>query len=104
MTTNDKLEFIFAMAKHSNVTLHDCKRLMRYAATHHRLAEDSCNREWTDQDESKKIRVRKSIQTIIHSHGARVLFNFDPRGCTVKIQVPDGFTNDFGGEGICIPS
>lgn len=32
------------------------------------------------------------------------VFSGDPRGAVLKIRVPDGYTNDFGGEGICVPS
>jgi len=37
------------------------------------------------------------------SFGALAILGGDPRGCVVKIKVPDGFTNDFGNEGICVP-
>lgn len=32
------------------------------------------------------------------------LFQNDPRGAVLKIRVPDGYTNDMGREGICVPS
>lgn len=36
--------------------------------------------------------------------GVVPLFQNDPRGAVLKIRVPSGYTNDFGGEGICVPS
>lgn len=32
------------------------------------------------------------------------VFFGDPRGAVLKIRVPDGFSDSFGGEGICVPS
>lgn len=46
-TTRDKMEFVYACAKHSRLTLSDCQRILRYAATIQRLAETACNRELT---------------------------------------------------------
>ena len=34
---------------------------------------------------------------------AAAVFGGDPRGCTVKLTFADGATNDFGGEGWCVP-
>lgn len=36
--------------------------------------------------------------------GVRPLFQNDPRGAVLKIRVPSGWSDDFGGEGICVPS
>jgi hypothetical protein len=104
MATKDKLEFVHAMAKHSAATLWDCRRLLRYAATHQRLATEECNRQFTPMDEQKRIRVRQRIRKIAESFGAQARFSGDPRGCTVKLAVPDGYTNDWGKEGICVPT
>jgi hypothetical protein len=104
MSTNEKLEFVFAMAKHSNVNLHDCKRVMRYAATVQRLAETACNRELTVREIRKDERIQMDIIAILAPQECEAKFNGDPRGCVVKIQVPDGYTNDWGKEGICVPT
>ena len=104
VSTKEKLEFTYAMGKHSAATLWDCQRIMRYGATYKRLATDMCNREWLPSDEDKKIRTRKAMDKIVKSFGGKLVCAFDPRGCTVKIQVPDGYTNDWGKEGICVPT
>lgn len=106
-TTKDKVEFVYLMAKHSNVTLHDVQRLMRYGATFHAIKERQCNgyantdwgRAQESRDSRKETSIRKAIKEIANAH-----FGGDPRGCTVKIVVPDGATNDWGREGICVPT
>jgi hypothetical protein len=104
VTTKDKLEFVFAMAKHSHATMWDLQRLMRYGSTHHRLMEEYCNDGQSPLRERKLIRTEKAIQKIVDSFGASVKLSGDPRGATVKIIVPDGYTNDWGKEGICVPT
>ena len=32
------------------------------------------------------------------------IFSGDPRGAVLKVRVPDGFSDDLAGEGICVPS
>ncbi len=36
--------------------------------------------------------------------GYSPVFSGDPRGCTLKIKVPSGYTNDWGKEGLCVPA
>jgi hypothetical protein len=104
VTTKDKMKFVYTMAKHSTVTLHDCLRLMRYAATCQRLAETACNRELTEAEIRKEERIQMDIIAIVVPHDCEAKFGGDPRGCVVKLVVPDGYTNDWGQEGICVPA
>jgi hypothetical protein len=137
-TTKDKLEFTWAMARHTQATVRQCEALMRYAGTLQRLAKDQCNREWTERDQAKRDRMKAKVTELctaitgftgkdsdtcscgvlikVHrswrhppqpiaqtSTCAPVLF-CDPRGCVLKIRVPDGFVNDAANEGIVVPS
>jgi hypothetical protein len=77
---------------------------MRYAATVQRLAETACNRELTVREIRKDEKVQMDILEILAPHDCSAKFSGDPRGCVVKIIVPDGYTNDFGQEGICVPA
>lgn len=104
VSTKDKLEFVFVMARHSNVSLHDCKRIMRYAATAQRLAETACNRELTPAETRKQERIKATLLQFCLERGTSVHVSGDPRGCVVKLAVPDGYTNDWGQEGICVPA
>lgn len=103
VTTKDKLEFVYAMAKHSTVRMHDLQRIMRMAATVQRLAETACNRELTEREIRKDEKLQMDILALLAVEDCNAKFSGDPRGAVVKIQVPDGYTNDWGGEGICVP-
>ena len=58
---------------------------------------------WTAKREAQ---LEKRIKGIVAGLGAGfgVILGGDPRGCVVKITVPSGKTNDFGREGICVPT
>ena len=88
--------------------------LMRYGATLCRLAEEQCNGyqdhqgNWderaTRQSDAKEARIRQRATDVAASIGGRVVFQGDPRGNTLKVIFPDGYTNDWGHEGICVPT
>src|SRR5262249_10274383 len=113
-TTKAKLEFVHAMARHTRATVRQCEALMRYAATLQRLAEDDCNIPTNDAGLDKRDRKRTRIYEHINQVCAEInfpvstplvaIFSNDPRGAVLKIRVPDGYTDDFGGEGICVPA
>ncbi len=84
--------------------------LIRLAKRHHNYCEDACNTPgrqiFGENDEKAKwaetleVRIMKAANEI----GARgVLFDYDPRGCTVKIVCTNGFNNDWSKEGVCVP-
>ena len=47
--------------------------------------------------------IRVMLAAILKPYGARAITGGDPRGCTVKLKLRSGRTNDFGGEGYCVP-
>ena len=104
------------LAAHGNFTgppsaievhIHD---LIDQARKHHRYMERLCGDErfckQTDA-EGNHPRVtdcRNTITSLARRLGAAgVIFSGDPRGCTVKLTFKDGYTNDFGKEGYCVP-
>jgi hypothetical protein len=103
-TSKDKMEFAFAMARHSTATLNQIQRLLRFGATHGRLAETECNRQLTDAEIRKQENIQMDIIAICAELEIEARFSGDPRGNTVKIAVADGYTNDWGREGICVPT
>lgn len=113
VTTKHKLEFAVAMSRHTRTTVRQIEALMRYAATLHRLAEKACNEVFTDTDDRKQFSIEEKVKKLcaetIRGYGENEIapvpvFSGDSRGCVLKIRVPDGFTDDGGGEGICVPS
>ncbi len=82
------------------------RRLMRFAARHLKYREDACNisgaaERDAEEVETLEVRILADAQAV---GAVGVRFGGDPRGCTVKLVFPDGFTNDFGREGYCVPA
>lgn len=104
-TRKDILEFGYAMGKHApKSTQWHRERLLRYGASLNRLAVKQCNEPWTDADETKVERIRANVNGILAEIDCGAVYSRDPRGATLKIVVPDGYTNDWGKEGICVPT
>ena len=97
--------------------------LCRHGKTYARVQEAICNGvEWSQYDtnesynrrqarheawtEKREAQLEKRIRAIVAGLGAGfgVVMGGDPRGCTVKVTVPSGRTNDWGKEGICVPT
>jgi len=74
--------------------------LMKLARRHGRLQERACNEQVPENhDAACEAKIRKLCEDI----GCTPLFSGDPRGATVKLKLPSGRTNDFGGIGVCVP-
>lgn len=74
--------------------------IMRHAATHGRLQEEKCGREWSAADERKEDLIERRILDLYYElfpEGKGILFGGDPRGFTVKIIFPSGVYNTWGG-------
>jgi len=115
-------EFIHLFMKHATLTgsqtegdLHRAAvRLLRYGATLGRLAEEQCNgyQDWkgnwderaTQRSEAKEERIRAKAEKLCAQFGCHIVTQGDPRGNVLKIQVPSGYTNDWGREGIGVPT
>lgn len=81
--------------------------LIKFARRHHRLMEDYCNGIDIYDSEGEPLpklqRVRNSIDRLLTKCNCTAIYSGDPRGCTVKLTLPSGDTNDFVKEGWCIP-
>ena len=86
---------------HEGATLADCKRLIKAAARHQDQAVQLCN----GSRETISGATRSSIERLAAKLGASgVVLGGDPRGCTVKLTFSDGYVDDFGKEGFCVPT
>lgn len=89
-------------------------KLMRYGATLGRLAEELCNgyQDWqgnwdgkrTVAAEKKQERIERKAAEAAEAIGGKAIFQHDPRGNVLKVLFPDGYTNDWRREGICVPT
>lgn len=84
--------------------------LIRLATKYQKMCIDACNHpgcEMYDADGETMPRVaklEKALSGAAEEHNCKIKFGGDPRGCTAKLILPNGDTNDFGGEGWCIPT
>jgi hypothetical protein len=83
--------------------------ILRHSATYARIQETWCNEEMDDartkQMEAKEARLEARLQEICQSLSPDCAPDFqgDPRGTTVKIKLPSGYTDDWGRTGFCVP-
>lgn len=125
-TRKAREEFVSLVAQHSGETWKEgqpvqsisvfqfADKLMRYGATLGRIAENQCNGyqtwdyKWDEKaakrDELKAERIEKKVTELCALFDCTPIFQGDPRGNVLKIQVPTGYTNDWGREGICVPT
>lgn len=104
-------QFLHELKTHTGrkVTVQTASQLIALATQHLKLMEHRCNvgDDGLYNDEGEEIGIlaknRAAITKLAKSMKCRVKFSGDPRGCTVKLILPNGETNDFGGEGWCIP-
>lgn len=93
---NEKLEFVFQMAKYTTVSLPTCKKLMRLAATHNRIEIELTNgykdrdglwdTQRTNQAIIKRERIDRKIEDILTIHGLNIVYG----ALTVRINLPEG--------------
>jgi hypothetical protein len=111
-------EFVAAIQQHAGGNPDKrsslAQRLLRYGTTYARIQERACNGhqtwngDWDERaakrDELKEERLEKAIRELCDKFDCVPLFGGDPRGNTIKIKVMDGYTNDWGREGIGVPT
>lgn len=91
--------------------------LCRHGKTYARIQEGNCNGpgdfasaaqidRWQAAFEKREAQLEARIKAIVAELGPGfgVVLSGDPRGVTVKVVVPSGKTDDWGKEGICVPT
>lgn len=82
--------------------------LIRLATKHARLMVDYCNGLEVYDEEGEPLPRLASLVEHITGAAKRcncgVIFSGDPRGATVKLILPSGESNSFGGEGWIVPT
>ncbi len=69
-------------------------RLLTLAKRHARLQETACNRQVAENHDA---RCEAAIAALCETIGCTVQFSGDPRGYTVKLHLPSGRYNTWGG-------
>ena len=104
----DNLEFAAIVARETNGTFnaiqaaHYADHLITLARRHHTACERYCN----DADFKPETieRIEEQITDNLGGSGMAAIFQRDPRGATVKLTMPSGYTNDWGQTGVCVPT
>jgi hypothetical protein len=102
-------QFLADLHEHgAKPTKTEARDLIRLATRHAQIMVDYCNGvDPYDEEGEPKPRLKRCIDritSICRVMGCKPVFSGDPRGCTVKLFLPDGYTNDWGKEGFCVPT
>lgn len=123
----ERATFIDAMTR-EGMTTETSRLILRDANTLTRLAVAACNGDWPCDNGTRKVkpcaecgcgyapstldkrgvcpscRAESRVTRRCEPCGIVPIFNGDPRGAVVKLKVPSGRTDDWGQEGICVPT
>lgn len=108
-TQKQRYQFVNDLLNHApKAKVQDAQRLLRYGATYSRIQEMWCNVEMNDRQteafELKEKRIEQNVTKLLGTIDCKAIFGGDPRGSTIKIVLPDGYTDDWGKEELCIPT
>lgn len=96
------------LPQHGHMVVGLAFQLLHHGAYYRQHQEDWCNVEM-----SKKQTIRREVQEkcleariilLCKPLGIEPVFSDDPRGHTIKLKMPSGFTDDLGKEGFCVPT
>jgi hypothetical protein len=82
-----------------------CNYILRCGASYGRMMEDDCN--YGDEGgkrAKKEERLEKRLTEYLAQFNIVPIFSGDPRGNTLKLKLPSGRTDSFGGDGFCVPT
>ena len=120
-TSKERDRFIIELTKALSATPadkveHAARLILRHAKTHGRLAEESCNghpaqgsptmptdqlnrlqERWDARIEKQEAQIERRIKEICEPLGIVPDFGGDPRGYTVRLHLPTGAYNTWGG-------
>ena len=75
----------------------DAAKLKSLARAIGRLDEAYCNRELTNREVARNVKLNEAVKGIAGQYGLRVTRNHDPRGFAVYLHFPDGSSNSWDG-------
>ena len=107
--TKDVMEFAAVLQAElpknpPHLTARDALALMRLGRQHSTQVVNLCNiPNYQEKYDKRTANIRERLALILAHYGARAITGGDPRGCTVKLKLRSKRTNDFGGEGYCVP-
>lgn len=98
MRTREREDFFWQMGK-AGVPISVCRMVLRMAATCQRLAVKDCNEGLSGAEITKVARIRESLSTLLAEYSIKIgSVGGDPRGYVVKLHLPNGAYNTWGGK------
>lgn len=95
----ERERFFAVMAKEvPTATEHDVRAFLRDAATLARLAVVNCNRELTKAEDKRDDAATARVLARAKALGLEADVDGDPRGYVVKLHLPGGSFNTWGGK------
>ena len=107
--TKDVMEFAAVLQAElpknpPHLTARDAAAIMRLGRRQSTASVNLCNLpNYQDKYDRTTASVRGALALILAPYRATATTGGNPRGCTVKLKLRSGRTNDFGGEGYCVP-
>jgi hypothetical protein len=90
-----------ALAPYSIRTL--AVKIMAHSKAYHRLyTDETCNRPLSEQEKQRKLSAANRLLALCGPENIGVILGGDPRGCTVRLMLPSGASNDLEGK-YCVP-
>jgi hypothetical protein len=124
----EREEFIRILER-ENVPQEVGRKVLRYSTTLTRLAVAQCNGDWPADNGERPTkacarcealwapsvllkgglcpdcRAEDNVKALLAPFNIVPEFQGDPRGCVLKLRVPSGYNNSFGGDGlVCVPA
>lgn len=113
-TQKQRIEFIKKITEHCpklgeipwEERYRELQLLLRRGASYGTIQELWCNEQMSERREAQVIKREKNLEKKIAEFLAKIdakpIFGGDPRGNTVKIVCPDGYSDDWGNTGLCL--
>lgn len=79
-------------------------KLLRWGTSLSRLAVQDCNVGLDEEGLSRRDSLRAKVTKSCEEFKIVPVFSGDPRGATLKLKLPSGFSNDWGSTGVCVPT
>ena len=87
---------------------HAAALCMRHGATYARLQEIACSVQLDDREQRRHDKqeadIERRLTEVCKPYGVVPDFQGDPRGYTIKLIMPDGFSTDWGRVGLGVPT
>lgn len=71
------------------------KELLRIATRLHSLNEAACNYELSERQKTMADNLDLRVRGLCEEFGIEFVANGDPRGCPIKLKMPNGASNSF---------